>query len=141
MKRIISTVIYFLIFSPLVFSQQIPSSAEKRIDLITRVLATELQLNEAAYIKLRALNRERILKADEVAIMYSNDQEIIQAKLAQIEADFDKQFATILNSVQLAAYKSYKEESDEKLTALKVNEFEVNNAPAKASLANGQSIQ
>ncbi|QMU28923.1 hypothetical protein [Adhaeribacter radiodurans] len=118
MTKAVLSFVVVLLFSTFGQAQNIPSSAEKRITLLTRVMATELQLNEAEYIKLRALNRERILKSDEIAAMYNNDPTLVAAKLKEVEVNFDKKFTALLNSVQLTAYKSYKETTDSNLTAL-----------------------
>ena len=138
-KAILSSLLVVLVCS-FANAQTISSSAEKRITLLTRVMATELQLNEAEFIKLKALNRERVLKSDEVASMYSNDPAILTAKLSEIEADFDKQFTALLNPVQLAAYKTYQEDQNAKLTAMQVDKAKDENSttPAKASAATGK---
>lgn len=122
-KTILSSLLVVLVCS-LANAQSVSSSADKRIALLTRVMATELQLNEAEYIKLKALNRERVLKSDEVATMYSNDPAILTAKLNEVESEFDKQFTSLLNPVQLAAYKTYQQEQNSKLTAMQVEKPE-----------------
>ncbi len=129
MKKAIFTLLLVAALGSWAKAQTIPSSADKRITLLTRVMATELQLNEAEYIKLRALNRERILKSDEVASMYSTDPAILSAKINEVEADFDKQFVTLLNPVQLAAYNTYKQNPDSDLTALQETKPDVKTAP------------
>jgi hypothetical protein len=131
MKKLILTLSYFFVLGYYAVAQEVPASAEKRIDLLTRVISTELQLNEAAYIKLRSLNRERILKSDEATAMYSDDAAVLTAKLTEIESDFDKKFATILNPVQLAAYKNYKQVTEESMTALKSDKAEVKSTTGK----------
>lgn len=131
MKKIIFTVVYLFVISTYAVAQDIPASAEKRIDLLTRVIATELQLNKGAYLKLKALNRERILKSDEATTMYSDDAAILNAKLTEIAADFDKKFALTLNPVQLAAYNNYQQSSTEPLTALKTDKSKVKNTAGK----------
>ena len=138
MKKLILILFPIILSSAGVLAQNIPSSAEKRIDLLTRVMATELQLNEVAFIKLRSLNRERILKADEVAAMYSNEPAIAEAKLNEIEKSFNKKFLALLNPVQIAAYQNYQKGPDEKLTALKTGKPEPKNTPAKTSPVTGR---
>lgn len=131
-KAIFSSLLVVLVCS-FANAQSISSSADKRIALLTRVMATELQLNEAEYIKLKAFNRERVLKSDEVATMYSNDTAILTAKLNEVEADFDRQFSSLLNPVQLAAYKTYQQDQNAKFTALQVDKPDTKNAPNKTA--------
>ncbi len=132
MRKVVLGLVVAAFFSTYSEAQTIPSSAEKRITLLTRVMATELQLNEAEYIKLRALNRERILKSDEISAMYNHDPAILTAKLKEVEINFDKKFSALLNPVQLAAYQTYKETTDSNLTALKEEKTEAKkpNTPA-----------
>ena len=121
MKKFFLSIVLVAFFSCVSQAQDIPSSADKRINLLTRVMATELQLNEAEFIKLRSLNRERILKSDEIAVLYAADAAVMATKLKTVEDNFDKQFTAILNPVQLAAYTNYKQVTeDTKLTAAQV---------------------
>ncbi|QNF35353.1 hypothetical protein HUW51_22515 [Adhaeribacter swui] len=118
MKKLYLSLFVAAFFSLAAQAQDISSSADKRINLLTRVMATELQLNEAEFIKLRSLNRERILKSDEIATLYSADATVMAAKMKEVEDNFDKQFTAILNPVQLAAYTNYKHANeDANLTA------------------------
>ena len=122
MKKLVLSFVAVIFFSFAAPAQDISSSADKRITLLTRVMATELQLNEAEFIKLRSLNRERILKSDEIAVLYRADSALMATKLNEVEANFDKQFTAILNPVQLAAYTNYKQAAEEaKLTAVQVD--------------------
>ena len=70
--------------------------------------ATELGLNESEYLRLKALNRERVIKADELAELYSDNQEVLNKKIYELEVSFDKKFTAILSPSQLAAYSQYK---------------------------------
>ena len=122
MKKLFLSFILVVFYCGVGQAQDIPSAADKRITLLTRVMATELQLNEAEFIKLRSLNRERILKSDEIAVLYSSDSTVMAAKIKEVEENFDKQFSAILNPVQLAAYTNYKQVTEEtKLTAAQID--------------------
>ncbi|MDB5262845.1 MAG: hypothetical protein JWQ14_2126 [Adhaeribacter sp.] len=111
-------------------AQDVSDSAEKRIALITRVMTAELGLNESEYIRLKALNRERIVKGDEIAEYYSNNPDIKAAKLQELENNFDKKFRNMLNPSQLAAYSAYKHDPETNL-ALKEKHNTANNQPKK----------
>ena len=71
-------------------------------------MSTELDLNELEYLRLKAMNRERVIKADELAELYSDNQEVLNKKIYELEICFDKKFTAILNPSQLAAYSQYK---------------------------------
>lgn len=89
-------------------------------------MAAELGLNESEYLKLKALNRERVAKADEIAELYSHDPNLMDKKLQELESNFDKQFKAMLSPTQLAAYAAYRQSPDTELAL-----SETANKPAK----------
>jgi len=75
-------------------------------------MTAELGLNESEYIRLKALNRERIVKGDEISEFYSNNPQIKAQKLQELENNFDKKFKAMLSPSQLAAYAAYKHDPE-----------------------------
>jgi hypothetical protein len=108
MKKILLTVFCSFLLIGSAWAQEVSSSTEKRVSLLTRVMATELGLNESEYLRLKAMNRERIVKADEIAEFYNDNQEMLAKKIKELELSFDKKFTAMLNPSQLAAYSQYK---------------------------------
>jgi len=108
MKKLILSLSFFFCLLLTASAQDISSSAEKRISLLTRVMATELGLNESEYLRLKAMNRERVVKADELAELYSANPEVLNKKIYELEVSFDKKFTAMLNPSQLASYTQYK---------------------------------
>ncbi len=106
---------FFFFATWISYGQDLSPSAEKRVNLITRVMAAELGLNEPEYLKLKALNRERVVKADEIAELYSQDQALMDKKLQELEFNFDKKFKAMLSPSQLAAYAAYRQSPDTEL--------------------------
>jgi len=115
MKKPLLSLLFIFLISFAVKAQDISDSAEKRIALITRVMTAELGLNESEYIRLKALNRERIVKGDEIAEFYTNDPDMKAKKLMELENNFDKKFRAMLNPNQLAAYSAYKHDPESDL--------------------------
>ena len=115
MKQFLLSLFFIILFSYSAEAQQISDSAEKRIALITRVMAAELGLNESEYIRLKAFNRERIVKGDQIAEFYANNPEMKTKKLLELEANFDSKFKAMLNPSQLAAYAAYKHDPESDL--------------------------
>jgi hypothetical protein len=111
MKNYLLIFVFFALVSFGTQAQTISDSAEKRISLITRVMTAELGLNESEYIRLKALNRERIIKGDEISEYYSNNPQLRTQKLEELENNFDKKFKAMLSPSQLAAYAAYKHDS------------------------------
>lgn len=115
MKKFLLSLLFLLFFAYNAQAQEISESAEKRIALITRVMAAELGLNESEYIRLKSFNRERIVKGDEISEYYGNNPELKARKLMDLEASFDKKFKAMLSPTQLAAYAAYKHDPESDL--------------------------
>jgi len=112
MKNYLLVIALFTLTTFSASAQNISDSADKRISLITRVMTAELGLNESEYIRLKALNRERIVKGDEISEFYSNNPQIKAQKLQELENNFDKKFKAMLSPSQLAAYAAYKHDPE-----------------------------
>ncbi|MGV3504335.1 MAG: hypothetical protein ACO1O1_11550 [Adhaeribacter sp.] len=95
------------------------SSTEKRVNLITRVMATQLGLNESEYLRLKALNRERVVKSDEIAELYGQNQALQAQKMQELEESFDKKFRAMLSPSQAAAYAAYRLSPDTEIALSK----------------------
>lgn len=119
MKKYILSISFFLFTALLSMGQDLNSSTEKRVNLLTRVLASELGLNEAEYLKLKALNRERVVKSDEIAELYSNDEKLQSQKIQELEASFERKFKAMLSPTQLASYNAYQQIPDTEIAMTK----------------------
>jgi len=108
MKKLLHALFCSFLLIGSAYAQEVSSSTEKRVSLLTRVMATELGLNESEFLRLKAMNRERIVKADEIAEFYNDNQEMLAKKINELELSFDKKFTAMLNPSQLAAYSQYK---------------------------------
>ncbi|GAA4297468.1 hypothetical protein [Nibribacter koreensis] len=71
---------------------------------MARQMYNDLKLNEGQYIKIKALNQTRIDRYSEVERMYSNDQQMREAKIKEIDSQLDEEFASILSPEQFTAY-------------------------------------
>jgi sulfate adenylyltransferase subunit 1 (EFTu-like GTPase family) len=89
-------------------------------------MASELGLNESEYLRLKALNRERVVKSDEIAELYAGDQTLQTKKLLELETSFDKKLKAMLSPSQLATYAAYRQSPDTELAL-----SEVGKTPAK----------
>ena len=82
---------------------------EKKCTESTRALANTLLLNEAEYIQLKALNRERLLKLEEIALTFSNDAVTREARMQEVENKFTKKMRKFLTPSQMQALANYKQ--------------------------------
>lgn len=92
---------------------------------ITRIMSDQLRLNESEYIRLRTLNEERLLKAEEAALQFKNDLVMKDAKLREIENSFDIQVQAMLSARQMDAYISFKQNPPIHYTAYMNEEAEM----------------
>ncbi|QJX48562.1 hypothetical protein HMJ29_17210 [Hymenobacter taeanensis] len=79
-----------------------PSAA--RIDDVTRQICNQLQLNEAQYIRLRAINKIKLARLDEIQWQYQDDAAMRTAKLSELESQFETECSRILTPTQLSLY-------------------------------------
>ncbi|RAU81770.1 hypothetical protein [Pontibacter arcticus] len=110
MKKFLLTVT--LLFScVLAFAQvQLSPEGERKCLELTRSMSIKLRLNEAEYIRLKALNRSHVAKTDEILRAYSQDDRLKTEKIAELEKGYEKTLTSFLKPNQLQAYAVYKEE-------------------------------
>ncbi|MBC3540093.1 hypothetical protein ACFSC6_16980 [Rufibacter sediminis] len=75
---------------------------------ISRMMVTELGLNEAEFLQIRNLNQERLTKAAEITRKLKDDAPALNASLRDIEEDFETKLFRILTTRQLEAYAEFK---------------------------------
>ncbi|WP_242928721.1 hypothetical protein [Pontibacter vulgaris] len=88
--------------------QTLSREAEAKCTEMTREMAEKLRLNEPEYIKLKALNREHMIKTEEIRIAFAQDLAARDAKLTELKTVYEKAVVTILTPNQLQAYDAYK---------------------------------
>ncbi len=67
-------------------------------------MAAEIQLNEAEFIVLKSLNREMMLKSEEIKSTYANDAATKEKKMKEIIAGFNSKLTPVLRPYQLQAF-------------------------------------
>ncbi|KAA3436071.1 hypothetical protein [Rufibacter hautae] len=83
-------------------------AVEKTCNSVTRLMVQSIGLNESEYLQVKTLNQQRLVKAAEVAKMYSNDAEMRDTRLKEIETTFETELFKLLNSRQVEAYSEFK---------------------------------
>ncbi|GAB3203176.1 hypothetical protein GCM10027293_32120 [Pontibacter aydingkolensis] len=74
-------------------------------------MVNELRLNEIGYIKLKALNRERMALEEAAKESLKDDLAAQSIKLQEIGSDYDQKLTAMLDASQLQAYAAYKRKS------------------------------
>ncbi len=83
-------------------------AVEKTSSAVTRLMMQSIGLNENEYLRVRTLNHARLAKAAEVTKMYGGNAEMLEARLKEIEGNFENELFKILNSRQVEAYAEFK---------------------------------
>jgi hypothetical protein len=115
MKKTLLAITFLLSSALMAFAQDGSSSTEKRVNMLTRIMASELGLNESEYLRLKTLNRERVVKSDEIAELYSLDLDLQNKKIQELEASFDKKLKVMLSPDQLELYNAYRKSPETEL--------------------------
>lgn len=69
---------------------------------LTRQMANRLQLHEAQYIRLRAVNQVKLARADEIQWQYQSDPAERQRRLQELEAQYEQECQRILTPSQIS---------------------------------------
>ncbi|ARS34477.1 hypothetical protein [Pontibacter actiniarum] len=113
MKKFLLVTFTFFLFGTPLFAQSVFTlnpEAEARCTELTRKMTAELRLNEFEYIKLKALNRERMAKTDELTRTYSDNLPLLEQKLQELAQVYDQKIVTFLKPDQKQLYAHYKQE-------------------------------
>lgn len=105
MKNFVYTFAFVCCFAGTALAQ---SGIDERVSTVTRDMAAKMSLNESDYIRLKALNRDRYMKASEISSMYSNDISMRNMKYNELQNSYESQLQSFLNPKQIEAYTAYK---------------------------------
>lgn len=78
--------------------------SEASVDEATRQISKQLNLNEGQYIRLRAANKTKLARLDEIQWQYQDDAAMRDAKLMELESQFESECSRILTPSQLSMY-------------------------------------
>ncbi|GAA3941723.1 hypothetical protein GCM10022406_27010 [Hymenobacter algoricola] len=69
-------------------------------------MCNRLHLNEAQYIRLRAANRIKIARLDEIQWQYRDDLSKQRASISELEAQYEAECSRIMTPSQMSMYQS-----------------------------------
>lgn len=84
-------------------AQDLNSRAESQ----TKHMAAQLKLNEADYMRLKALNFNRLARIDALASLREQDHRYLDLRLDEIEEDYHTELYSMLKPKQYAAFMEY----------------------------------
>ena len=87
-------------------AQDLNSRAESQ----TKKMASQLKLNEADYMRLKALNFNRLAKIDVLSSLREQDHRYLDLRLDEIEEDYQTELYSMLKPKQYAAFMEYKKD-------------------------------
>lgn len=79
-----------------------PSTAQ--VEDLTRSMSQQLQLNEAQFIQLRAVNKIKLARTEEIQWQYHDNPLERTAKLAELESQYETECSRILTPSQLSLF-------------------------------------
>lgn len=79
---------------------------------VTRQLCNSLHLNEAQYIRLRAVNQIRLTRLDEIAWQYKDDIVEQRARISELESQYEAECRRILTPSQISALRTEEQHDD-----------------------------
>lgn len=91
-----------------------PTPVRTRAINLTRILATNIKLNEGQYVKVKQINERMLVEIEEVKSRYATDQVAKDQHLAEIQARYDVAMEAVLQPAQIALY----QQSRTSMTAL-----------------------
>lgn len=111
MKKFLLVAVAAFLFGTPAFAQtsifDLTPEAEAKCTQITREMAIELRLNEPEYIKLKELNRDRLVKTEALLELYNSNAPALNEKMQEIEVAYEQKLASFLTPRQLNAYANY----------------------------------
>ena len=115
MKSVVFTLLLFVGLASTAAAQKQDRHAELpgvggppavRVEEMTRQMSSVLHLNEAQYIRLRAVNQIKLTRMDEISWQYKDDVAQQRAKLGELEAQYEDECSRILTPSQLSLYRA-----------------------------------
>lgn len=89
-----------------------PGSAEPaaaQVEKLTRAMSKKLQLNEAQIIQLRAVNKIKLARLEEIQWQYQDDLTQRNARLMELEAQYEQECSRIFTPSQLSLFHEEKQ--------------------------------
>ncbi len=84
-----------------------PGDAEPfaaQVEQLTHTMSQQLRLNEAQIIQMRAVNKIKISRAEEIQWQYQHNTAERNARLAELETQYEIECSRILTPSQLSMY-------------------------------------
>ncbi|GAB3825846.1 hypothetical protein [Hymenobacter jeollabukensis] len=86
----------------------------QRATVLTRAMASKMQLDEGQYLKLKQLNLRMLSTMEDLKDRFAADPEIRDIRMAESQTSYHMELALMLRPTQLTAYK----QSQASMTAL-----------------------
>ena len=109
MKNLLFTIAFAFSTATTIGFAEAGGNLDDKVSTVTRNMSTKLGLNESQYINLKALNREKMAKAEEISSMYANDASARAMKISALQVDYENQLQAFLSPKQMESYATYKQ--------------------------------
>ena len=106
MKKLITSALFaFTLFT--VNAASLTGDITAKATSFARQMVNEVQLNESEYIQVRRFTIEKLERETEIRSMYSNDQEMMVAKLTEADNNYNHKLQEVLNPKQFESYVAF----------------------------------
>lgn len=80
--------------------------SQARLSEITRQMCNEMRLNEGQYIRLRAVNKTKLARLDEISWQYRDNVSEQQNRIGELESQYEAECSRILSPSQLSVLRN-----------------------------------
>lgn len=103
MKKLLTSAFLFFVFFTANAANN-PANINNEASTIARQLANQIELNESEYIQVKNYTVEKLAFVAEITEMYSNNPEMMNRKLTEVEKDYQHKITSLLNVKQYENY-------------------------------------
>jgi hypothetical protein len=93
------------------------SQVQQKATEITRAMAQDLKLNEHEYIKLKAMNIQKLVALNAILENHGNNSALANTMMQEIELAYHKQLAEVFSQKQMQHYLAWQQASKTDFTS------------------------
>lgn len=90
------------VFATSATAQNNPVASRARV--LTQQLAAKVHMNEGQYVKVKRLNMEMLTAVETLKKQFATNPETLDARLAEVQNNYEWDLATVLRPRQMTAY-------------------------------------
>ena len=104
MKKIFFAIVLSMGMTAAIAQSKTSASASYNVDQMSSQMMSDYGLDEAQYIRVKSINRDRVNRMTEIDRMYANDPQMRQQKLDALNSEFDSRYQEVFRGEQYQSY-------------------------------------